>query len=204
MAMPLQQGMQFDGLYIDHKKQGAGIAERLNREALQAELRHDQNERARKASKEYYVQQNGTSIVGIAFLMIASSTMVLWLSVCADRESDARARAIKTLAKHNNDAEELLDDDKRRSILAAYECVNKNFLFAMLCRAVNDSVLMSFISGYEGPFRRALESAVQQHWFVLALCITIIAAFVGFLFLFLQMSCTRNLWCGAKVKRKTK
>jgi hypothetical protein len=160
-------------------------------------------EQLRQQSNEFYVENNWFQIVVGALALVCFGALVLWLSECAQREERVRTQAIALLRKYGRDTDDMRDDNIRRAVLQAEDATSKSLLFAIACRVVNDSFVVTAMTNYEGPFRRALEGALQQDWFMAALCLTVIVGFILSAVFLIYMACTPRLWCsgGRRVRK---
>ena len=178
------------------------MAEQFEMQAKVATHSHAVTQRKRRATKEYYAEQNGCQMIAIAVFVIMSGVLLLWTNECAQREKADLKLAINTLRNNGNSVDDLKDEHILRAVLDAERRVNRSLLFAVTCRVVTDSFAVSGMASYESTFRKALESALQQHMFLLVLSVTVIVCFFLSVVALFYMSCTRRLWVGGKTPSK--
>ena len=193
---------RFSGDRMAMRRLAADMAEQFEMDAKTATRTHAFKQRKHRATKEYYAQQNGCQMIAIAVFVIMSGVLLLWTNECAQREKADLKLAINTLRNNGNSVDDLKDEHILRAVLDAERRVNRSLLFAVACRVVTDSFAVSGMASYESTFRRSLESALQQHWFLLALCIVVIVGFFVSALLLFKMTCTRQLWVGGKTPSK--
>lgn len=192
---------RFDGEKLATRRLAADIANRFEQEAVVASKMHATRQRKHRATKEYYAEQNGCWMTAVAMVVLLTGALVLWINECAQREKADIQVAINTLRNNARSVDDLRDEHILRAVQNAERRLNRSLLFAVGCRVVTDSFLVSGMSDYESTFRRSLESALQQHWFLLALCVTVIAGFFASAIVLFYMTCTRRLWCGGSASR---
>ena len=181
------------------RRLAADMAEQLEMEAKKAGRTHEFRQQRRRATKEYYAEQRGSTMIFVSLAVIFFGMLLLWINECAQREKADLKLAINTLRNNGNNIDDLKDEHILRAVLEAERRVNRSLLFAVACRVVTDSFAVSGMASYESTFRKSLDSAMQQHWFLLVLCVTVIAGFFISALALFQMTCRRQLWVGSRV-----
>lgn len=175
----------------------ADLAQSIAEDFHQADAAQRRRVRRIQASTDYYVEQNGCTIWSIAAAFIAVSVVLLWGCVCLEAEIRARERALNVLELNGNNAQALRNENVRRAVEDAERLRERNVIFAALCRMVTDSAPIVAAGAYEGAFRAALLSALQQHWFMAMLVLGLPVCFALLLFALVHFSCTRQMWTDA-------
>lgn len=194
--------VDFSGDRMALKRLAAKVAETNETRLQQAEVQYEQKKRQRQATADYYVEQNGTRLLWIAIAVLLLGGMLLWLNECAQREERVRLAALNVLKRYGNDPDMLKESNIREAVMAAEERLDKSLLFSVLCRTIRDSFMVTTVSDYESVFRRAVESAMQQHWFMAAITVTVIVAFLAAVVSLFYLSCTPRLWRDGTAARK--
>lgn len=193
--------MAFNGDRMSAKRLAAQVVERMEAEQRQADRKMVVNRRRKEATPSYYVEQKGGQTVWWCLAVVLFSVLLLWVFECSQREKEELRKALNVLRNNANNVDDLKNPAILHAVLDAEARVNRNLLFGIMRRAVTDSFLITGAAGYEAPFREALESALKQHWFVMVLCVTIIAGFFVSLLAMFHFTCTRRLWVSAPVGR---
>ena len=186
---------------LEAKRLAAELVGKVNTDALVARNQQSVREQKRKATKEYYVQQRGVSITFAALCVILTGALVLWVNECTRNEEKLREKALGVLRNYAGRHEDLGDENIFRAVRTAEDTLQRSFLFAVGCRVVNDSFMVNALAGYEGPFRAALQDALKQDMFMLAIVIAILVLFTISVLVLLNSSCTSWLWCGRRAPK---
>lgn len=186
---------------LEAKRLAAELVGKVNNDALVASHQQSVREKKRKATKEYYVQQRGISITFAALCVIFAGALVLWVNECTRNEEKLREKALSVMRNYAGRHEDLSDENILRAVRTAEDTLHRSFLFAVCCRVVNDSFVINALANYEGPFRAALQDALKQDMFMLAVVISILLLFTGSVLMLMNTSCTSWLWCGRRAPK---
>jgi hypothetical protein len=191
--------MAFRADRVAAKRLAAEVAEKMETEQRLAEHQGAVRRKRREATPSYYVEQKGGQTIWWCLAVALFSVVLLWVFECSQREKEELRKALNVLRNNANNVDDLKNPAILQAVLEAEARANRNLLFGIIQRAVTDSFLVTGVAGYEAPFREALESALKQHWFVMVLCVTIIAGFFVSLLAMFHYTCTRRLWVSAPI-----
>jgi len=190
---------RFNGDRMAVRRLAADMAEQFEMDAKKAGRTHEFKQQRRRATKEYYAEQRGSTMIFVSLAVIFFGVLLLWINECAQREKADLKLAINTLRNNGNNIDDLKDEHILRAVLDAERRVNRSLLFAVACRVVTDSFAVSGMASYESTFRKALESALQQHMFLLVISVTVVVCFFLSVVMLFYLTCTRKLWVGSRV-----
>lgn len=188
-------------LELSARRGKADLAQAIAEDFHKAEIEQRRRVRRQRATTDHYVEQNGCTIWSIAAAFICVSVVMLWGCVCLEAEIRARERALNVLELNGNNPQALRNENVRRAVEEAEHLRERNVVFAALCRMVTDSAPIAAAGAYEGAFRAALLSALQQHWFMAMIILGLPVCFALLLFALVRFSCTRQMWRDAPASK---